>query len=302
MGKGQALDNLRGSLLMVLAMFGFALEDMFIKQMSGALPTGQILATLGLGGFIVFALVCRAQGAPLLQRDMLHPMVLLRNVGEIFGTIGYVTAVVLTPISSASAIFQATPLFVTLGAALFLREAVGWRRWVAIAVGFCGVLLIIRPGMEAFRPASLFAVQGVIFLGIRDLATRRIPPSISSMRLSTYAFAVTVPTGLILMAAMGDPFVMPEAVNALRVAGSIVAGVLGYYALVTATRLGDMSHVAPFRYSRLVFALVIGVTVFGERPDAATLIGAAVIVGSGIYAAIREGQRRRASLAAAGAI
>ncbi len=287
---------------MVLAMLGFAIEDMLIKQMAGALPTGQILAMLGLGGGIIFAMACRMQGESLLGRDVMHPMVLLRNVGEVFGTVGYVSAVVLTPISSASAIFQATPLFVTLGAALFLQESVGWRRWAAIAVGFCGVLLIIRPGLDAFQPASLFAVQGVIFLGIRDLATRRIPRSVSSMRLSTYAFAVIVPTGLILMAIMGDQFIIPSGTDTYRVAGSVAAGVLGYYALVTATRLGDMSHIAPFRYARLVFALIVGTTVFGERPDAATLIGAAIIVGSGTYAAIREGQRRRASLATAGAI
>jgi drug/metabolite transporter (DMT)-like permease len=283
-------------------MLGFAIEDMLIKQMAGALPTGQILAMLGLGGGIIFAMACRMQGESLLARDVMHPMVLLRNVGEVFGTVGYVSAVVLTPISSASAIFQATPLFVTLGAALFLQESVGWRRWAAIAVGFCGVLLIIRPGLDAFQPASLFAVQGVIFLGIRDLATRRIPRSVSSMRLSTYAFAVIVPTGLILMAIMGDQFIIPSGTDTYRVAGSVAAGVLGYYALVTATRLGDMSHIAPFRYARLVFALIVGTTVFGERPDAATLIGAAIIVGSGTYAAIREGQRRRASLATAGAI
>ena len=287
---------------MVLAMLGFAIEDMLIKQMAGALPTGQILAMLGLGGGIIFAMACRMQGESLLARDVMHPMVLLRNVGEVFGTVGYVSAVVLTPISSASAIFQATPLFVTLGAALFLQESVGWRRWAAIAVGFCGVLLIIRPGLDAFQPASLFAVQGVIFLGIRDLATRRIPRSVSSMRLSTYAFAVIVPTGLILMAIMGDQFIILSGTDTYRVAGSVAAGVLGYYALVTATRLGDMSHIAPFRYARLVFALIVGTTVFGERPDAATLIGAAIIVGSGTYAAIREGQRRRASLATAGAI
>jgi len=296
------LDNLRGSILMVLAMLGFALEDMFMKQMANALPTGQILAMLGLGGGLIFAIVCWVQGQSLLARDVLHPMVLLRNFGEVFGTVGYVSAVILTPISSASAIFQATPLFVTLGAALFLQESVGWRRWVAIAVGFCGVLLIIRPGLDSFQPASLFAVQGVIFLGIRDLATRRIPRSISSMRLSTYAFAVIVPTGLVLMAVMGDSFAVPSGTDSWRIAGSIAAGVLGYYALVTATRLGDMSHIAPFRYSRLVFALIVGTTVFGERPDLATLIGAAIIVGSGTYTAIREGQRRRASLAAAGAI
>ena len=222
------MDNLRGSILMVLAMLGFALEDMFMKQMANALPTGQILAMLGLGGGLIFAIVCWVQGQTLLARDVLHPMVLLRNFGEVFGTVGYVSAVILTPISSASAIFQATPLFVTLGAALFLQESVGWRRWVAIAVGFCGVLLIIRPGLDSFQPASLFAVQGVIFLGIRDLATRRIPRSISSMRLSTYAFAVIVPTGLVLMAVMGDSFAVPSGTDSWRIAGSIAAGVLGW--------------------------------------------------------------------------
>lgn len=292
------MDNLRGSVLMVLAMLGFAVEDMFVKLMAGALPTGEILALLGAGGAVVFGVVCVVRGERLFSRDVLHPMVLLRNGCEMVGTVGYVSAVVLTPISSASAIFQATPLFVTLGAALFLNETVGWRRWTAIAVGFAGVLLIIRPGLAAFQPASLFAVQGVVFLGMRDLATRRIPKTMSSMRLSTYAFAVIVPTGLILMVLSGDRFVIPGTVDMVRIAGSIVAGVLGYYALVAATRLGDMSHIAPFRYTRLLFALVVGITVFGERPDMATLVGSGVIVGSGIYAALREAQRRRASLAA----
>lgn len=292
------MDNLRGSVLMVLAMLGFAVEDMFVKLMAGALPTGEILALLGAGGAVVFGVVCVVRGERLFSRDVLHPMVLLRNGCEMVGTVGYVSAVVLTPISSASAIFQATPLFVTLGAALFLNETVGWRRWTAIAVGFAGVLLIIRPGLAAFQPASLFAVQGVVFLGMRDLATRRIPKTISSMRLSTYAFAVIVPTGLILMVLSGDRFVIPGTVDMVRIAGSIVAGVLGYYALVAATRLGDMSHIAPFRYTRLLFALVVGITVFGERPDMATLVGSGIIVGSGIYAAMREAQRRRASLAA----
>lgn len=293
------MDNLRGSILMVLAMLGFAFEDMFVKLMAGALPTGEILAVVGAGGAVIFGGACVLRGEALFSRDVLHPMVLLRNGCEMIGTVGYVTAVVLTPISSASAIFQATPLFVTLGAALFLGETVGWRRWMAIAVGFMGVLLIIRPGMAAFQPASLFAVQGVVFLGMRDLATRRIPKTVSSMQLSTYAFAVIVPTGLILMLLAGDSLVMPGPVDLWRIVGSIVAGVLGYYALVAATRLGDMSHVAPFRYTRLLFALIVGIVVFGERPDFATLLGSAIIVGSGIYAAMREAQRRRASLAAA---
>ncbi|SEM45319.1 Permease of the drug/metabolite transporter (DMT) superfamily [Loktanella fryxellensis] len=294
------VDNLRGSILMVLAMAGFALEDMFVKQMAGALPTGQILIMVGLGGGLLFWLICLTRGEGLWHRDALQPMVLMRNACEMLGTVGYVTAVVLTPLSSASAILQATPLFVTLGAALVLGETVGWRRWLAISVGFCGVLLIIRPGLDAFEPASLFAVQGVIFLGLRDLATRRIPPGVSSMRLSTYGFLVIAPAGLVLMALAGDALVVPGTTDLLRVVAAIVVGALGYFALISATRIGDMSHIAPFRYTRLVFALLIGVAVFGERPDAATLTGAAIIVGSGSYAAWRERQRqRRASLEAA---
>src|SRR6056297_1665102 len=187
------MENLRGSILMVLAMAGFALEDMFIKRLADTLPVGQIIIFLGFGGALIFGAITMAQGRGLWSRDLLSRPVLLRNFGEIVGTLGFVTAIALTPLSSASAILQATPLAVTLGAALFLGEAVGWRRWSAILVGFLGVLMVIRPGLEGFEPASLFAVQGVIGLAIRDLATRAVPRSISSMQLSTYAFATLVP-------------------------------------------------------------------------------------------------------------
>ncbi|MBE0414594.1 DMT family transporter [Yoonia sp.] len=291
------MDNIRGSVLMVLAMLGFAFEDMFIKKMAGALHVGQILIVLGLGGAVVFALIAKAYGDKLLTRDLAHPAVILRNAGEVVGTLGFVTAIALTPISSASAIVQAMPLAVTLGAALFLGETVGWRRWLAVVIGLCGVLLIIRPGLQGFDANSLFAVQGVIGLAIRDLATRRIPATITSRQLSTYAFAVIVPTGAVVLWLTGTGMVMPDAVNMLRIGGAVVVGVAAYYTLVAATRIGDMSVIAPFRYSRLIFALFIGVLVFGERPDALTLTGAAIIVTSGIYTMWRESRLRRASLA-----
>ncbi len=278
---------------MVLAMAGFAIEDMFIKQIAGALPVGQILAMLGIGGTLVFGTMALRRGDPLWSRDLLHPAVVLRNLGEVIGTFGFVTALALTPLSSASAILQAVPLAVTLGAALFLKERVGWRRWTAVAVGFCGVLLVIRPGLEGFRPASLFAVQGVLGLAMRDLATRRVPATIGSMQISTYAFAATVPVGLLLLAAMGTAPVAPGPADIARLAGALGIGVLAYTAIVAATRAGEMAVIAPFRYSRLVFALVVAALVFGERPDALTLAGAAVIVGSGLYTLMREAQARR---------
>lgn len=297
------MDNLRGSFLMVLAMAGFAIEDMFIKLMAGALPVGQILALLGAGGALIFAVIAWLRGDRLVSRDLLDRAVLWRLGGEVIGTIGFVTALALTPISTASAILQAVPLAITLGAALILGETVGWRRWSAISVGFLGVLLIIRPGLEGFEPASLFAVMGVVGLAIRDLATRKVPKSISSTQLSTYAFASLVPTGFILLAALDLPMVTPDGTDLLRLALALGTGVLAYAAIVAATRIGEISVVSPFRYTRLIFALVVGLIVFGERPDAMTLAGAAIIVASGVYTLLREARARRtlrrASLATA---
>ncbi|GLT09922.1 DMT family transporter [Sulfitobacter porphyrae] len=282
------MDNFRGAALMVLSMLGFAFEDMFIKLLADALSVGQILVMLGLGGALVFGGVVVAQGRKPLSRDMLNLPIALRALGEIIGTMCFVSAIVLTPISSASAILQATPLVVTLGAALFLGEAVGWRRWSAIIAGLLGVLLIIRPGMESFQMLSLLAVGAVFALAMRDLATRRTPAVFSTMQLSFLGFAVVVPAGLILMAAQGDAFVLPRGIEWVYFLSGMSVGILAYYAIVAAMRVGQVSFVTPFRYARLLFALVIGVTVFGESPDALTLIGAAVIVLSGIYTVWRE--------------
>ncbi|MET4103203.1 drug/metabolite transporter (DMT)-like permease [Roseovarius sp. MBR-78] len=289
------MDNLRGSVLMVLAMAGFALEDMFIKRLAEAMPVGQIIAVVGLGGAVIFAAITRAQGRRLITRDLLARPVILRNIGEMAGTMCFVTAIALTPLSSASAILQATPLVVTLGAAVFLGAPVGWRRWLAILVGFAGVLMVVRPGLAGFAPASLFAVGAVIGLAVRDLATRAVPAAISSMQLSTYAFATLVPTGAILMALGGAPVAL--GVGEMRDLGlALLCGVAAYYAIVAAMRVGEVAVVTPFRYTRLVFALGIGVLVFGERPDFWTLMGAGVIVASGLYTLMREarlGRRRR---------
>lgn len=287
------MENLRGAGLMVLAMLLFAVEDMLIKLMAGSLPIGQIVGMLGLGSVLLLAILLRLQGQPLFDRQMLTPAIALRAFGELVGTIGFVTAIALIPLSTASAILQATPLFVTLGAALFLQESVGWRRWTAILVGFCGVLLIIRPGLEGFNWQSLFALQGVIGLGIRDLATRRVPPHTSSLQLSFLAFLVLIPASALMMWANGEVFTLPEGQGMIYFTCALLIGIGGYYCIVAAMRLGDISFVSPFRYSRILFALVIGIGVFGENPDALTLTGAAIIVSSGLYTLWREQHMRR---------
>ena len=287
------MENLRGSLLMTAAMLGFAIEDMFIKLLSASVPLGMVLILLGAGGAVVFAVLALMRGDALFSRDLLARSVLIRNAGELIGTVGFITAIALTPLSSASAILQATPLVVTLGAALFLGEQVGWRRWSAILVGFAGVLLIIRPGFDAFEPASLFAVMGVIGLALRDLATRTVPRAISSMQLSTYAFLTLVPAGMVMLAFTGDAPRLLNGLEWLLIAAALAFGVLSYYAIVAAMRMGDVAVITPFRYSRLVFALCFGVLFFGERPDMATLAGSALIVASGIYTFWREARLRR---------
>ena len=279
---------------MVLAMLAFALEDMVIKMLSDAIPPWQIILTLGLGGATLCGVAVLRSGTALLPAAALHRAVIIRNCGEVFGTLGFVTALALTPLSSASAILQATPLVVTLGAMVFLREKVGWRRWGAIFVGLFGVLLILRPGFDGFEPASLFAVQGVIGLAIRDLATRRVPKSITSFQLSFLAFALLIPGGLLLAAITGQAAVMPVGVDWVLITIIIVLGVLAYLAIVAATRVGDVSFVTPFRYSRILFALVIGFAVFGERPDAPMLLGAGLIVASGLFTLWRERKHRPA--------
>lgn len=282
------MDNYRGAALMAFAMLGFAIEDMLIKLMAAALPVGQIIGMLGLSSTVLIAGILKLQGQPLFTRAMLSPQIALRAIGELVGTLGFVTAIALTPLSSASAILQATPLFVTLGAALFLNESVGWRRWSAILVGFCGVLLIIRPGLEGFDWRSLFAVQGVIGLGIRDLATRRIPKETTSMQLSFLAFLVLIPAATLLMWINGTPLVALSAPNWIYLTFALLIGIIAYYGIVAAMRVGEVSFVTPFRYSRIIFALVVGFFVFGERPDIPTLLGAGIIVSSGLYTLWRE--------------
>lgn len=281
-------DNLRGAMLMALAMAGFALEDMFIKLLADALPVGQVLWMLGLGGALVFGAMAKRRGEVILSPALLSRPLLLRNTAELIGTVGFVLGFVLGSLAMASAILQAAPLMVTLGAVLFLGETVRWRRWSAIVVGFLGVLLIVRPGMAGFEPASLFAVIGVLGLAGRDLATRVVPRNVSSFQISAWAFAMMIPAGIGLMLVMGDGMTMPDTRAVLLLSAALLIGVLAYYAVVGSMRVGELSLVTPFLYTRMLFALVVAVLVFGERPDALTLIGAAIVIAAGLFTLWRE--------------
>ena len=286
-----AEGNLRGSLFMVLAMAGFAVEDMFLKTAAKTLPVGEILILFGGGGMLVFAALAIRKGQRVLAPEILSPPILIRAVFEVLGRFFYTLAIALTPLSSASAILQATPLVVVAGAALVFGERVGWRRWSAIALGFAGVLLILRPGLEGFTAMSLLAVAGTLGFAGRDLATRAAPPALSNLQLGIYGFAMMVPAGAALLAWTGGA-VVPSPIAAACLLAAIGVGVFAYNALTIAMRSGEVSVVTPFRYTRLVFALILGALVFHERPDAATLTGAAIVVATGIFTLLRSGRKR----------
>jgi drug/metabolite transporter (DMT)-like permease len=287
--------NQRGILLMTLGMGGFAVEDAFIKAAAERLVPGQILLTLGIAGAVVFAVAARRRGRRVWSREALHWAVMGRNASEMIGSAAYVLALALVPLTLVTAIFQAIPLAVTMGAALFLGEAVGWRRWGAILVGFAGVLIIIRPGAADFDPASLLALVSVVGLGARDLFTRRIPRDVDTTQLTAWGFVAVALIGAAQLLLTGGA-VVPRGPEWWILGGALGAGVAAYWWLTEATRVGELSAVMPFRYTRLLFALVIGALVFGERPDAWTITGSALVVASGIYAFLRERARARAAL------
>ena len=273
--------NLRGAGFMILAMLAFTIEDSLMKQLSTALPVGQILIGFGLLGITVYAGLALRAGESPLRAAMLTRAMGLRCLCEVTGRLFFMLALALTPLSTASAILQATPLVVMAGAALIFGERIGKRRWLAVLLGFGGVLMILRPGAEGFGLLSLLAVIGTLGFAGRDLATRAAPASVSWRQLGVLGFAMLILAGLIALP-FGAPPVMPDGISSLMLLLGSASGVLAYTALTIAMRTGEVGAVTPFRYTRLIFAMIAGMALFGERPDIWTLGGSAVIVLAGI--------------------
>lgn len=282
------MNNIRGILLVVLSMAAFATEDMFVKSLTQGLPTGQVMFMLGAGGALVFALVAKKRGEALFAPLLCNRALLIRTVAEGFAAFFFITSLSLVDMSTVAAVFQATPLAITLGAALFLGEQVGWRRWSAILVGFAGVLLIIRPGMAGFDPAMLMILGAVAAIATRDLISRKLPTDMSSYVVSFHGFGSLAVVGPLMMLTQATPPAGLEWPHIGQITGALVFGVSGYYAIVIATRTGDASAITPFRYTRLIFSMILGMLVFAERPDLLTYIGSAIIIASGLYTYLRE--------------
>tara|TARA_B100001059_G_scaffold102762_1_gene102547 strand:- start:269 stop:1147 length:879 start_codon:yes stop_codon:yes gene_type:complete len=285
------MDNLRGIIFMLIAMAGFAVEDALLKILARDLPVSELLILIGLGGFLLFFAVALARRKPMFSSHMRNKPFAIRFVADIFAPLFFLPALALIPLTTVTSILQAAPILVTMGAALFLKEQVGWRRWSAIIIGFIGVLIVVRPGMDGFHPGSILALIGVLFLACRDLSSRLIPAELSSSTVTAYAFFASIIAGGIALPFF-DPLIWPEPAHWPLLIACVLNGGIAYFFIVLATRVGDVAVIAPFRYSRLLFALLIAVTVLNEYPDWQTLFGAAIIIGSGLYTFWRENLRR----------
>ena len=280
-------ENLKAICLMVVAMAGFAIEDSIIKTLSERLAPGQVLIMIGIGGTSVFYVLAHIRNAGLTRSTVRDPWVIARSVSELLGTVFFVLSLTLVPITVISAVIQVSPLLVTLGAALLLGEKVGLRRWSAITLGLTGVGVILRPWDADFQPAVLFTVIGVIGLSARDLATRRVPVETPSLSLAILGMGATIPAGLLLMG-FSSKILVPTSNEIILILLSIFIAVLAYSCIIRAMRIGEVSAVVPFRYSRLLFGVFIGVWYFGESLDQWTVIGSAIVVTSGLYSLWRE--------------
>lgn len=284
-------ERLRGPAFMTLAMACFALEDLFLKTALTQITVGMTLVIFGTGGTLIFALWAWLRGEAVFPTTLRSRPVVLRSLAEVGGRLFYTLAFALAPLSLVSSILQAAPLVVAAGAVVFFGERVGWRRWTAIFVGFLGVLIILRPWEAGLPATAIFALLGMLGFALRDLATRASPPAMSNAQLGVAGFVMLIVAGVIMMAVTG-PGPLPDARSALYLGWATVIGVLAYAALTAAMRVGEVSLTVPWRYTRLVFAMLLGVLVLGERPDAATLIGAAIIVLSGLYTLRRSAQQQ----------
>ncbi len=279
--------NLRGAVYMIVAMIGFAFNDAITKHSSASMNMAQVMLVRGIFASTLIALLAWRQGALASPRLAFHPLVALRALGESGGTLCFLLALAHLPLANVSAVMQALPLAVTMGAALFFGEGVGWRRWLAIITGFLGVMIVVRPGFEGFSSYSLLALASVAFCMFRDLVTKKIPAEIPTLLVSTTTATIITILGALLLVPMGGWTPMSGSdLTLLAIAAVLV--LIGYQFVILSMRTGDVSFIAPYRYTALLWSMLLGFFVFGDIPDSVMLLGSAIVVASGLYTFYRE--------------
>ncbi len=292
---------MRGVIFMCLSMLAFTLNDTLIKAVThDGMPLYQAIVLRGLGASLGLVLLALHQS----RRLRLWPtgpdrvFLALRTVGELGATWLFLEALTHMPLANLSAIMQSLPLAVTLVAAVVLGEPIGWRRVSAILVGFVGVVIIIRPGAADFDIWSVMGLGSVAFVVLRDLATRRFSRDLPSTTGAIWAAFAVLIMGLIGTSQQGWQPISPLALFETMAAAAFL--IVGYLMAIMVMRVGEISIVAPFRYTSLLWAILLGWLLFGTLPDQWTLIGGAIVVVSGVYMLVRERRRKVVDMPSAG--
>ena len=279
--------NLKSIMLMVISMGCLTMTDMLIKIASQTLPVGQVMIFYGAGALVVFWSLLRIKGESIPLSPVTNPAVVCRNVGDLMAINCMFLALVYVPLSTIGAVIQIVPILVTAAAALFLGEKVGMRRMSAIFIGFLGTLLIIQPGAATFDITAILVLIAALGMTLRDIATKLIREHFSTLLLSFYSCFLFIFSGSILLLFKGDPNV-PDLENVAILVAMIAFGCLGFFFMTGSVRLGVMSVVSPFRYTRLLFSLAAGILILGEQVNTIMLIGSALTILSGLYIWHRE--------------
>ncbi len=280
-------NNMKGAALMTGCVFSYVINDAFMKLLFSEIALFQAIflrSIITVPPVLVLAWITKVAIRNISSQN--KRLLWLRVGAEICTTIAFLTALKYMPLANVTAILQALPLAVTMAAALFLSEPVGWRRWSAILVGFVGVLIVVRPGLEGFNIYSLSALVAIMFITAREIATRKL-----THEVPTITVVLSTAIGSALFAGVMTIGTEWHAVNTtswLLLIGAAFAVLIATVLSVMAMRTGEIGFVSPFRYTSMLGAIGLGILMFGDWPDQPTLIGTLIIISTGIYTFHRE--------------
>ena len=280
-------DNFLGAALMTCCVLAYVLNDAVMKLLFTEIDFFQAIFLRGLVSLpplLILALITKTLMQKYSTKN--QRLMIIRILAEIGTTVTFLTALKYMPLANVTAILQSLPLAITMAAAIFLGEPVGWRRWSAICIGFTGVLIIIRPGLAGFSSYSLLALAAVILLTVREISTRKLDSKIPTV---TVALSTTVgTTAFAALMLIGNEWAEINLVSWSLIIAAAAAVTIATLLSVVAMRTGDIGFVSPFRYTSLIGAIGLGILLFGEWPDGITLLGALIIAFAGIYSLYRE--------------
>lgn len=284
-------NNVKAALFIIAAMVMITTNDAIVKFISEVFNIGQIMFLRGLLACLMFALVLKFRRQPVFYRPALQRWNLLRGLLELFATLSFLTGLSLLPIATASTLGFSSPIILALLASLLIREPVSWLRWTVIFAGFGGVLLISNPFAENASWAVVLPIACAFFVALRDLAIRFVPPELPSLQVAfTNAWIVMLGGGIYSLV-QGWEF--PPADWYLWFIALGGAMYCGYLFNIIGTRTGEMSFIAPFKYTSIILAFVYGYLIWGDEPTVPMFTGAAVIVVSGIILISNEKRQLR---------